>query len=705
MEMKHEADEYEARLSDVISVVQNTLRRRWKVFAAVSLGVIIVGIVLISLITPMYSATAKIRLAPENNSPTATAQRTPKELSDEAIETEASSVRSLEVARSVVQSEDLMGDPDYAKALETRTSSTTTPEARETIVANALLEDLSVSRESLSFNLNISFSARDPIKAARLANAFARNYLELRRAKRGEAARQQNIWFQERLDELGRDAAAAEGRAAAFRSRAGILESGTGGTIVDQQVAPLAGSLAAAESEAAAARASLEAARSQMARGGLESVSRVLDSQVIADLRRQRAQVMIENKEINERYGSRHPEAIRIQGQLESLDRQIAAEARRVVSSLEAAAAAANARAQSLAGSLSNIESQREQSAVSNSTAYALEREAEAKRALYDNMSKFSLDTTQDVTEQFEQTEFAPATPPTRPSRPNKPLLYGLAFLVGLAAGAAVIAIQEMLSGGFQSVEELESQTGLAVLAVVPKVDNNEAPAQMMLERPTSMFSESFRIARTAIFGGAGNPNIKVIAITSSLPAEGKTTSAVAFARTLAIAGSRTLLLECDIRRAAVQQVLQSSPPKQGIVEVLHGEVDVDAAIDEGDVPNLYQLLTVSPYFSAENLFGEGRMETLLTELRERFDYIVLDLPPLMGLADGRYLATLADATALIVKWRSTPVSAVKSAVNWLRSDGARPIGAIFTQVDGSAHSVGGLYYYSKQYAGYYQAQ
>lgn len=705
MEMKHEADEYEARLSDVISVVQNTLRRRWKIFAAVSLVVIIAGIVLISLMTPIYSATAKIRLEPEKSSPTTNSARAPKELSDEAIETEASSVRSLEVARSVVQSENLMADPVYTGALETTASSTATPEARETIVANAVLEHLSVARESLSFNLNISFSAQDPIKAARIANAFARNYLELRREKRGEAARQQNIWFQERLDELGRDAAAAEGRAVAFRSRAGILEGGVGGTIVDQQVAPLAGSLAAAESDAAAARASLAAARSQMARGGLESVSKVLDSPVIADLRRQRAQVMIENKEIQERYGARHPEAIRMQGQLESLDRQIAAEARRVVSSLEAAAAAANARAQSLGGSLKNIEGEREQSAAANSTAYALEREAQAKRALYDNMSKFSLDTTQEVTAQFDQAEYTPATPPQKPSRPNKPLLYGLAFLVGLAAGAAVIAIQEMMSGGFQSVEELETQVGLPVLAVVPKVSDNESPAQMMLERPTSMFSESFRIARTAIFGGAGNPNIKVIAITSSLPAEGKTTSAVAFARTLAIAGSRTLLLECDIRRASIQQVLQIPSPKQGIVEVLHGEVDVDAAITEGEVPNLDRLLTVSPYFSAENLFGEGRMETLLADLRQKYDYIVLDLPPLMGLADGRYVATFADATALIVKWRSTPVAAVKSAVNWLRGDGARPIGVIFTQVDSSAQSVGGLYYYSKQYAGYYQSQ
>jgi succinoglycan biosynthesis transport protein ExoP len=245
----------------------------------------------------------------------------------------------------------------------------------------------------------------------------------------------------------------------------------------------------------------------------------------------------------------------------------------------------------------------------------------------------------------------------------------------------------------------------LPVLAVVPKIPKMAVPADLMLERPTSMFAESFRIARTAILGARGQGATQVIAITSSLPNEGKTTCAVAFARTLAIANARTLLLECDVRRAAVRQVVKGELPKVGLVELLHGEAQLEDVIRPGDVPNLDQLLVISPYFSAENLFGEGRMEKLLEVLRERYEYIVLDLPPLMGLADGRYLSVLADTTVLVVKWGSTPVSAVTSAISWLRGDGGNPIGTIFSQVDPSTQSAGGLYYYSKQYAGYYQDQ
>jgi capsular exopolysaccharide synthesis family protein len=260
-----------------------------------------------------------------------------------------------------------------------------------------------------------------------------------------------------------------------------------------------------------------------------------------------------------------------------------------------------------------------------------------------------------------------------------------------------------MMSGGFRSVEDIEAKMGLPVLAVVPRVKKTESPTELMLDRPTSMFSEAFRIARTAVLGARGTASLKVIAVTSSLPAEGKTTSAVAFARTLAIANASVLLLECDVRRASVRQMVRGNAPKVGLVELLHGEISLDEAIQPGDVPNLDQVLVASPYFSAENLFGEGRMEQLLEAVRSRYDYIVLDLPPLMGLADGRYLAVLADAVALVVKW-GTPISAATSAIGWLRNDGAKPVGVIYTQVDPSAHSVGGLYYYSKQYSDYYQA-
>ncbi|SFG20323.1 capsular exopolysaccharide family [Novosphingobium sp. CF614] len=711
MEVRHEADEYEARLADVVNVVSDTIRRRWLVLLAVTVGVFLLGVVLISLMTPHYSATAKVRLDPNRN-PLASSngQQARAELSDEAIETEVKAAGSLDVARAIVKSQRLMDDPEFTKVLAATTNTPLhTTEARETVVANELLQHVTIAREQTTYVLGVTVESIDPIKAANLANAFASAYIETRTKNRADTAREQNAWYQQQLANLNRDATEAEGRAAQFRAHAGILESsaegGGGGTIVDQQVAPLSGSLAQALSDAASAKASLSAAEAQIARGRLDAVTEVLGSPLIQELSTQRAAILSSEQEIEAHYGPRHPESIKVQQQLAAIDAQLNRESNRIIASLRANVNATQERVDSLRQSLSHLEAQRERSVVASSAADGLAREAEAKRALYDKMSAMSLDSMQTATADIALAVIVnKADVPAKPSFPNKPLLYALTLMIALMAGTATVAGQEMLSGGFRSIEDLEAQLGIPVLAVVPKVTKGQAPAELMLERPTSMFAEAFRIARTAVLGARDEANMKVIAVTSSLPAEGKTTSAVAFARTLAIANARVLLLECDVRRAAVRGIIRGGVAKAGLVELLHGEISLDEAIQPGDVPNLDQILVTAPYFSAENLFGEGRIEQLLGALRARYDYIVLDLPPLMGLADGRFLAAYADVTMLIVKWKSTPVSAVTAALGWLRKDGSNPVGVIYTQIDPSAHSVGSLYYYSKQYSDYYQA-
>ena len=709
MDARHEADEYETRLADVISMVRDAIRRRWQVLVALTALVFAAGAALVSSMTPQYTSVAKIRLDPARNPLASNTNQTRAELTPEAIETEVTALQSMELARSVVRSYKLGSDPEFTEHLsDERASTILTSDAGANAWATAVLDHLNVDREKLTYVLNVRFTSADRVKAATLANAFADGYIESRMSNKVGTAARQSQWFQQRLDELGKEARDAEARAADFRARAGIVESSgtnnSAGTIADQQVAPVAGSLAAAESDAAAARSNLAAARAQVARGGLDAVSEVLGSPVVADLRRQRAEVLRSKGEVEARYGERHPESIRVREQLQQLDAQMQEEAGRVMGSLQAMAAAAEARAESLRSSLKGLEVQRERTTRDTVAAASLEREAAAKRALFDKMSQMSLESMQAARLSIAQAEVIDrAEPQPRPTSPNKPLLYALSAIVALAVGAGTIGLIETMSGGFRSVEQIQEKLGIPVLAAVPKIRKSQNPTDLILERPTSMFAESFRIARAAILGVKGTGTPKIIAITSSLPAEGKTTSAVALSRTLATCNARTLLLECDVRRAAVHRLVRTPAPSIGLVEVLRGEASIDEAIQSGDVPNLDQVLVLSPFFSPENLFGEGRMEQLLGNLRDRYDHIVLDLPPLMGLADGRFLAALSDVVAVVIKWGSTPVAAATSSLNLLRTDGINPVGVICTQVDPSARSVGGLYYYSKQYSDYYQ--
>lgn len=695
---------YEARLADIVGVVRDTLRRRWLILVLVAGVIAAAGIVAVFQMTPMYSSVARIRIDPSRD-PLAKAD-TRADLSAEAIETEVTAMYSLELARQVVRQLDLMKDPEYAGALlDSDNSKVLTSVQRETLVANAVLAKLGVYREAQTYVLGVAYVSKDPAKSAAIANLFSELYIAGRVGDKTGTATQQAKWFEQRLAELGEEVRKADAAVAQYRAQSGLLQSTSSGlgTIADQQVAPLSGSLATADSDAAAARANYSAARAQVARGGLESISEVLSSSVVSDLRRQRAEVLRNKGEIEARYGSRHPETIKVQDQIASLDAQINAEARRVLASLQAASASADARAASLRQTLGQLDAKRAQDARNTVAIEGLEREAAAKRAQYDSLSQQALASVQASRNSMSQAAIIDRAEPARaPSSPNKPLLIALAVVVGLAAGATTITVQELMAGGLRTSDDVESQLGVPLLAAIP-LETIDNPADLLLERPTSYFAEAYRIARAALLSNKSEGLAQIIAITSSVPSEGKTTSALAFARTLAIAGSKTLLIECDVRRAAMQRLVKQEPPHGGVVEILQDRLPFEQALTTDKVPNLDHLLAKTPYYTSENLFGSGTMEKLLNEVRGKYQHIVLDLPPLIGLADSRALAVMADATLMIVKWEDTPGKVAAQALSMLQGDGANPVGVILTMVDSSADVVGGKYY-SRKYSDYYQA-
>lgn len=706
MEISKQMTDYDGQLSDLLQTVRDVIRRRWLTLVLVAAAVLALGVVLMFMMTPKYETTARIRIDPAQsvaqNSGGSTA------LNPEAIETEVAVLNSLDLAREVVSRLKLTNDPEFTAGLANRSDAATLGQTdRETAVAQALLANLSVERDKLTYLLAVSFTSRDPVKSARIANTFAETYLDTRVGTNAGAAEKQSEQLKRQAAELGAEVRSADAAVAAYRARAGLTVSGdgngSGGTIVDQQVAPLSNQLATAESEAAAARASLAAAEGQVARGGLDAVAEVRSSEVVSELRRQRAMVLRAVGEVQARYGEKHPEYARVRDQLSSIDQQIKDEALRVIGSLRANATAADARAASLRASMGRLEVERASNTQASVMAESLEREAVAKRAAFDRASQLALESTQAAQNRISQAVIVDrAQPPSKPTSPNKPLILALALVAAFAAGAGTIAVQEMLVTGMQTVEELENQLGIPVLAAIPKVPKSVNPADLLLEKPTSLFAESLRIARAGILGVRSSTPPKVIAFTSALPSEGKTTTSLSFARTLASNNSRTLLLECDVRRAAMRALVSNPPTGPGIVEILHGKATAEEVIVPGDVPGLDHLLVRAPYFSSEDLFGADNMKNLLDKLRTRYDHIVLDLPPLVGLADGRFLSVLADVTVLIVRWNDTPAAAAVSALGWLKSDGANPVGAIYTMVDSSAEAIGGLYY-SKKYSAYYQ--
>jgi polysaccharide biosynthesis transport protein len=702
MEVKHATEAPAGRLSDLVQQVSEIVRRRWLTLALVTTIVFAACVAGVFMLKPRYTATALIKIDPSRNPLTKTPESARGELNPEAIETEVAIIRSMDLARDVVRDQKLDRDASITASIED--FGTMTPAEREGAVARAVLEHLDVNRDKLTYLIAVHYTSPNPAKAAEIANAFATSYLQFKLSGSVGTASRQADWFRDQLDRLANEVRVADAKVAQYRAAAGLVPgSSGGGTIADQQVAALSSQLASAESEAAAARSALSAAQGQIASGGLDAVAEVRNSPVINDLRRQRAEVLRSMGEVEARYGPRHPESVRVRDQLSAIDAQIKDEAQRAVSSLRASASAADARAASLRGSMGQLEAQRGSNTRAAVMADSLEREAAAKRAQYERMSQQFQEATQAAQNRISQAVIAEsAQTPRSPSFPRKGLMIALSLIVALACAVGVVVVQEMLVRGMRTLADAEDATGLPVLAAVPKVRGGR-PGEIIIDKPTSLFAEAYRIVRTAVLGVRSGTPPKVIALTSALPGEGKTTSAIAFARTLAMNNARTILVEGDVRRAQVRANIDNPPDGPGIVEYLRGEAGADDVIAPGGLDNLDMIIVRAPYYSPENLFETGRMRELIDELSARYDHVVLDLPPLVGLADGRILAAMADVVMVVVRWADTPAQAVASAVNWLRADGSNPIGVVYTMVDTQAEAIGGLYY-SKKYAAYYRA-
>ncbi|MBB3479664.1 capsular exopolysaccharide synthesis family protein [Novosphingobium sp. SG754] len=698
---------YEARLADVIRTARDVVKRRILTLGLVAAGVTVLGVAATLSLTPVYEGLVRLQIDPSRNPLARSASDAQAQLASEAIETEVSVINSLDLARTVVKRLNLTQDPEFSQGFikaEKKDAPLSESEKLDQ-VTRQVMGNLSVSREKLTYIIGIRYRDRDAAKSAAIANAFATAYLDTRVDTNIGTAARQFQFFEQRLQELANEARAADDKVAAFQAEHSIVKSGNNAqtTILDQQVGPLATQLSVAQAQAEAARAQAAMAKAQVRAGRIDAVADVLDSQTIIDLRRQRAEVTRDLSQIENRYGPRYPDAIRVKDQLAQIDVQIRDEASRIIRSLEAKAVAGDAQVRGLRQEMAGLESQQAQDVRARVTADSLQRDADSKHSAYDKAASLAMESRQASQNSIAQARIIDAAEtPAAPAFPNKPLLFLVSLLVGLGAGVAVITAQELMVAGVRSVEDIEGTLGIPLIGAIPALKKTERPADNLLEKPTSQFAEALRNIRASIVGvKAGVARPKLIALTSAMPSEGKTTTALALARTMALNGSKTILLDVDVRRAQLRQIASNVSDIAGTVELLQGSITLDEAIQPSGLDGLDQILVRAPYFSSENLFGNQTMNDLLSALSERYEAVILDLPPLLGLADGRFIAALSDAVVLIVKWDDTPQHVVESAVNALKSDGSNLVGAVLSMVDPGARSVGS-YYYDEKYSHYY---
>jgi polysaccharide biosynthesis transport protein len=703
------------------------MRRRLLTFLIV--GAIVGGLVLAALaLGPrLYTATATLALDLDQSTLLGQDRSSPVPPADDSalVDSEAGIVGSRAVMERVIQLEKLDARPEFNKALEKPgplsivfgAPKPPTTDAEKAVAQSRLLEEISkklkIKRIGRTRLVEVEFKSRDPALAARVANAFASEYIRDSLDSRRDQSASASDFLRGRLGDLRDDVQSTERQAERFRTNAGLL-SADGVTLIERQIAELQTQLITLRSDLAekVARAE-EARRSLAATRTSASLPEVLSSQTIGDLRRQEAEVVRQLADLRQNYGPRWPELKRKEQELSDLRRQIDDEADRIASTLDRDATIARQRVRAMEEAIAGLQARLSNVNVSQVQLRDIERNADASRALYEEaLAKLKEEDIRGAFITPNARVVSQAAVPRRPSEPRRILALIFAAIAGLIAGLAAVIGRELFDRTFWTPRAFESNMGLRHLALIPQApaeksadiaDANILPptddengfgkrkggppterkherARMSysVDHPYSNFAEAVRSLRANVLLSSAPPP-KIVMFTSAVPGEGKTFTTLNYARISAMAGARTLAIDCDLRRRGLTRAL-GLQPTIGLVEVLDRAASLDAAILRDPRTDLDVLPVASSKLVREDIFEGRALRDLLTNLAGRYDAIVIDSAPVLLVAGTRLLAEWVNAVVLVVQWRKTSKGVAAAAIEAL--DGAPLIGAVLSQVD-----------------------
>lgn len=338
-----------------------------------------------------------------------------------------------------------------------------------------------------------------------------------------------------------------------------------------------------------------------------------------------------------------------------------------------------------------------------------LEREVEASRLLYETfLTRLQEASIQQGLETADSSVLSTAVP--RPATsPRIAQLMAMALVFGGMIGAAIVLVREWRFAGFRTTDDLRNLSNRPVLGALPAmaVRARKDVLKSLRDKPNSVFAEAVRNLRTSILMVNPDKEPQVILVTSAIPGEGKTTLSLSLSRYLgSLEDRRVLLLEADIRRQTLRAYVEDDRPDgTKLLDVLLGKTRLE------DVDLLYQDLGIEVLmgsggdFNAADLFESRRFSDLITRLRDTYDHIIIDSPPVLAVPDARVLTRYADATIFAVRWSHTSRTQVRQGLEMLNSVGHPVDGTVLTQIDHrkmKSYGYGGQYGYDGYSSGYY---
>ena len=694
-------------------------RRRWEVLSVVLVVLTIVTIYSFKM-KPVYQATARLEIdaeTPQIQSLKDLSENMP--IDDTFLQTQVKVIQSDNLAWETIQQLGLANNPEFASVRESAKGKETDSRTMRGRLMREFDADVGVDLVRNTQMVEVNFESTDPNLAAQVANTLVNNYIEYDFHKKYDATRQASGWMEQQLDELKAKVEKSQAALVDYERANSIVNVSDKQNVVEQRLEDLSKDLSNAQSDRQQKESLYE-----MVKANPDQVALLAQNDLLQKLEEKTADLKGEYIDALGQYGSNFPKVVRLRDQVNEIQSLIDRERKHTIERIQNDYQAAVGREKLVAASVAQQKlevGKLNQLLIQHNM---LQRDFDTNQQLYQSLLQRLKDA--DVSAGLTATNIHlvdSAVPPANPIRPRKLLNIAIGLLVGLLLGISLaIGLEGLEHSSIKTAEDVERLLPATCLALIP-LGGTTAPrygyglakranaqptpngrvALSVLKDPTSPVAESYRALRSAIlFSTAPQPPQSVV-VTSAQPNEGKTSTSLNLAAVLAQNGARVLIIDADLRNPGIARALGVTN-KKGLSGVLTGAYGIDEAMERVASAGDFWVLPAGPRPpNPAELLSSSRMEALMGELRQRFDHVVVDSPPVLLVTDSTILSTLVDGVVLVAESGMTPPGALVRAHRTLVIAGGRVLGVVVNKVDARK---GGYYYgyYTKYYGAYYGA-
>ena len=686
---------------------------RWRrVVLGALVGCILIGLIVTLLMTPQYTATSTVEISRDSNK-IVNMQGIEQDATDadqEFYQTQYGLLRARSLAERVADELKLADDPTFFALfsadpdgkLFSSASGKMAPVANRTdrlrAAGGILLKYLRVDPARQSRLVDINFTSPDARLSQKVANAWAQDFIQSNLERRFEASSYARNFLESRLNQLRTKLDSSERQLMTYARQQRIItlpgagKDGSEQSTIAFDLVSLNSALAAATSDRIAAQT-----RYQTMGGRPGEASEALNNAALNQMRAKRADLMSDYRKLLSQFEPAYPAAQALHNQIGQLDQSISREEQRIGGSIKSSYDAAREREVALQDKVDSLESSFLDQRRRSIQYRVLERDVDTNRQLYNAL----LQRYKEIgiaggvgTNNVAIVDLADI--PLKPSSPRLLLNMVLAIVAGLAIGAILAFLLDQSDETISDPSEAERLVGLPLLGSVPKLASGITPKDALLDRKSPLV-DAYLAVQTSLQFSTERGVPRSLAITSTRPTEGKSTTAFALATLLARAQRKVVLIDGDMRSPSVHHLI-GTDHDEGLSNYLAGNgaaLDLLKPVTEFG----FSAMTAGPIPpNAAELLTGNRLSALIDELLTSFDHVVIDAPPVMGLADVPLIAGRVDGVVYAVESHGIRASLVRTALARLASSSARMLGVVVTKFEPKRANKGYGYTYGYEY-------